>query len=171
MKIYTLHSQKGGVGKTSIALAIACLSAFKENKKTLIIDADMTGTSLIDIDNFETISSNKKSFFNDLILATPPDFKKYTSLFLSKSKQQKERFIKRFCWEVPEGENKLYYMPANPHSKNIRNIVPLLSQEDHLGFFKSRLEDILSVATFADFKYSANGWKAPAHCEQKHCMT
>ena len=36
-KIFTLHSQKGGVGKTSIALAIAGLSAFNNNNKTVTL--------------------------------------------------------------------------------------------------------------------------------------
>ncbi len=48
-RLYTIHSQKGGVGKTSIALAIAGFGAIYHNVKSLIIDADLTGTSLVDV--------------------------------------------------------------------------------------------------------------------------
>ncbi len=48
-KIYSIHSQKGGVGKTSIALAIAGFEAVFNNKKVLLIDADLTGTSIKEI--------------------------------------------------------------------------------------------------------------------------
>jgi hypothetical protein len=44
--IYSIHSQKGGVGKTSVALALASIMAKGYNKKVLIVDADMTGTSI-----------------------------------------------------------------------------------------------------------------------------
>ena len=77
-RIYTLHSQKGGVGKTSIAIAIAGLAAFHNDKMTLIIDADFTGTSFLDIPDM--IVDDKKEYFNDFILAKPSKFEEYTPI-------------------------------------------------------------------------------------------
>ncbi|MFH1114917.1 MAG: P-loop NTPase [Pseudomonadota bacterium] len=48
--LITIHSQKGGVGKTLIALYLARRMAEKDpkglNRRTVLIDADLTGTSL-----------------------------------------------------------------------------------------------------------------------------
>lgn len=56
-RLYTIHSQKGGVGKTSIAIAIAGFAAIIHQKKALIIDADMTGVSLFDMQGW-SVSDN-----------------------------------------------------------------------------------------------------------------
>ncbi len=73
--IYTIHSQKGGVGKTSIAIAIAGLAAIWQGKNALIIDADLTGTSLIDLPGWANSEGHPKSeeptYINKLILASP----------------------------------------------------------------------------------------------------
>jgi hypothetical protein len=67
-RIYTIHSQKGGVGKTSIALALAGMTGAR-GKKTLIIDADMTGASVADVPGMECESGPNSKRFNELILA------------------------------------------------------------------------------------------------------
>jgi cellulose biosynthesis protein BcsQ len=80
IKVYTIHSQKGGAGKTSIAIAIAGLSCILHKQKTLIIDCDLTGTSIIDL--FYGVDKNNKAkenikYLNSLLLATPSVFNKY----------------------------------------------------------------------------------------------
>ena len=74
IKVYTLHSQKGGAGKTSIAIAIAGLSCILHKQKTLIINCDLTGISIIDL--FYGVDKNNKAkenikYLNSLLLATP----------------------------------------------------------------------------------------------------
>ncbi|GAH39136.1 unnamed protein product [marine sediment metagenome] len=78
--IYTIHSQKGGAGKTSIAIAIAGLSRIFHKRKTLIIDCDLTGTSIIDL--FWGVDKNNKAkenfkYLNSLLLASPSVFNRY----------------------------------------------------------------------------------------------
>ncbi len=45
-KLITIHSIKGGVGKTSIALCIAALER-QRKRRAILVDLDLTGTSLI----------------------------------------------------------------------------------------------------------------------------
>jgi len=147
-RVYTLHSQKGGVGKTSIAIAIASLEAIYHKKKTVIIDADMTGSSLEDV---FSINSEEHTYLNDLILASPVDFEKYTSLLLEKQSfsQDQTAAPERLSSFRQIINQDLYYMPGSPILKEIKRVVPLISQEDYLHFFRRRLEDII-VATFAE---------------------
>ena len=147
-RIYTLHSQKGGVGKTSIAIAIAGLAALHNDKKTLIIDADFTGTSFLDITDM--IKNNLKSTFNDLILANPTNFAAYTPITHKNPKI--EKFEKKFCKEISAGNSKIFCMPGSTFIEDMQKIIPLISQEDHLNFFRQRMEDILVTATMAGFE-------------------
>ena len=149
-RIYTLHSQKGGVGKTSIAIAIAGLAAIHYDKMTLIIDADFTGTSFLDIPDM--IVDDKKEYFNDFILAKPSKFEDYTPITSVKTNEKIKRTRKKFCWNVPAGDGKIFCMPGSALVKDMQKIIPLISQEDHLRFFRHRLEDILVTATMAGFE-------------------
>jgi hypothetical protein len=149
-RIYTLHSQKGGVGKTSIALAIAGFAAFHNDKKALIIDADLTGTSLLDIPRM--VGNDDKPYFNNLILAKPSEFEKHTPIISDQAKEKAAESMSRLCWNIPKGDGKIFCMPGSPLAKDMQEIVPLISQEDHLKFFRHRLEDVLVTATLADFE-------------------
>lgn len=141
-RLYTLHSQKGGVGKTSIAIAIGSLEAIYHGKKTIIIDADMTGTSLVDV--FPS-SLEHVRYLNEVILAPPAEFEKYTSIL---SRPEGSSHDLSSLWQkIPQCE--LYYIPSSPMLRDIQRVVPLISQEDYLGFFKRRLEDFI-VATLND---------------------
>lgn len=137
VRIYTVHSQKGGVGKTSVAVAIACWSSFKHKRKTLIIDCDLTGTSLIDLfwKGDRKQQNHKVHYLNRLLLASPIAFSGY----------EKGDMESAFYLPVPNSRN-LYYIPSSPVLKDIRSIVALISQENMLHFFQSRMEDILKLA-------------------------
>lgn len=131
VKIVTIHSQKGGVGKTSLALAKAGWFNLKEGKKTLIIDGDITGTSLFDVLGAGT----SKRFLNDLLLADPMLFHEY--------QQSPQKAQADFCVLVED--TNIYYIPSSSSLADVRTIVPLISQEDKLHFFQSRMEDIIQI--------------------------
>jgi hypothetical protein len=139
-KIYSIHSQKGGVGKTSVAIAIAGWESILNKKKVLIIDADLTGTSITDIFKFNKENS-KKLFINELLLSDPQEFVKYTDL-------SKNNPIKKFCHQIIDEEElsieNLFFMPSSPEFDDIKQIISLISQEDYLHFFKIRIEDIIA---------------------------
>lgn len=148
-RIYTIHSQKGGVGKTSLAIAIAGFASIFHNKKTLIIDADLTGTSLIDV--FESSEGQHKKYFNELILANPKEFEKYTPLTSEHSTKEAEDSMNLFCRVVPQSKD-IFYMPSSPRFADILRVIPLISQEDQLHFFRHRLEDIITTAFIDKFE-------------------
>ena len=140
IKVYTIHSQKGGAGKTSIAIAIAGLSCILHKQKTLIIDCDLTGTSIIDL--FYGVDKNNKAkenikYLNSLLLATPSVFNKYENN--NKNDIEKEYFHKIGDY------NDLYYIPSSPILEDIWEIAGLISQEDKLHYFQSRMEDSLKL--------------------------
>jgi len=144
-RIYSLHSQKGGVGKTSIALAIAGLAAHKHKKKTLIIDADLTGVSLCDIPGFKRIGLNHRQYFNDLLLAPPRKFEEVVDIMLKNPKQKPpKQFNENFCWGADSPHSIITILPSSSKLKDVCRILPMITQEDHLFFFRHRFEDILA---------------------------
>lgn len=141
-RIYTIHSQKGGVGKTSLAIAIASIAA-GTNTKALIIDADLTGVSLADVPDFKVPNKTKEiKYFNEIIMASPPAFAEFTKKIYA-AKTNKTQCLKTYYLKHPEINN-LYYIPASPCLEDIAKIIPLISQENFLGFFYNRLADILA---------------------------
>lgn len=155
--LYCIHSQKGGVGKTAIAIAIAGFATLFQGKKTLLIDADLTGTSHLDIlgwlDNDKNYgeTTDKLHYFNELILANPKKFEEYTPIFSDEKERGRgiSRFYQKAC--LPN-DCTITYMPSSPCFEDIQKVVPLISQEDHLEFFQHRLEDIIVTAIMDGFK-------------------
>lgn len=140
VKIYTIHSQKGGVGKTSVALAKAGWVALKEDKKTLIIDGDITGTSLVDIFSKE---KNNVRYLNELLLSDPLVFRQY--------KKEPERVGSDFCIPIAK-HKKIFFMPSSSIFEDLKIIVALISQEERLHFFRSRMRDILELLAQNNFE-------------------
>lgn len=146
-RIYTLHSQKGGVGKTSIALALAGISAAK-GKKTLIIAGDMTGASIADVPGMEC---EPGSNFNKLILAKPNEFLQLTAIWPAPKGNEPTNLELQFCRKMV-GHESVYFIPSSAGAADVERIVPLISQEDHLHFFRHRIEDILAAAIRSGFE-------------------
>lgn len=145
-KIYSMHSQKGGVGKTSIAIAIAGLEAIFNGKKVLLIDADLTGTSIKDI-LVRKDERDPYKYINNVILAAPDDFVDYTSIISKGTKKKSSNLsgLHDFYYES-EIDPKIFFSPSSPDYNDVLEIIPLISQEDYLHFFRHRIEDIIVTA-------------------------
>lgn len=148
-RVFTIHSQKGGVGKTSIALALAGISC-AWGKKSLIIDADMTGASLADIPGVGGVRGTNKKWFNQLILATPKQFESVTTIFKTHSTKEGD-LEKQFCQKIKDYESG-FFIPSSSEPEHVAAVVPLISQEDHLHFFRHRIEDIIVAAILEGFE-------------------
>lgn len=146
-RIYTIHSQKGGVGKTSIALALAGISGAR-GKKTLIIDADMTGATIADVPGMEC---GPHSDFNKLILAKPNEFLQLTAIWPAPKNNEDTMLMRQFCHKT-NGHESVYFIPSSASPADVEKIVPLISQEDHLHFFRHRIEDTLAAAIQSGFQ-------------------
>lgn len=143
-KIYSIHSQKGGVGKTSLAIAIAGLEAIFNGKKVLLIDADLTGTSIKDVLGDNSI---QYEYINKVILAAPNDFMKYTPI-ISKLKNKNSTTpggLHGLSYKSLIDQN-IFFSPSSPDYNDVLEIIPLISQEDYLHFFKHRFEDVIVTA-------------------------
>jgi len=149
-RIYTIHSQKGGVGKTSIALALAGISGAR-GKKTLIIDADMTGASIADVPGMECELENTSKRFNQLILARPDEFMQLTANGRAPRDNEDTMLMRQFCQKI-SGHESVYFIPSSAGPVDVETIVPLISQEDHLHFFRHRIEDTLAAAIRSGFQ-------------------
>ena len=143
-RLYTTHSQKGGVGKTSVAIAIAGFAAIFLEKKALIIDADMTGVSLYDVVGWS--DGKGPRYLNEILLASP---RRYEAI-LNKRGDSGDN-LHQYFHNVSECEN-IKYIPASPCIDDITCLVPLMSQEDLHRFFRYRLEDIIAAAIENQFE-------------------
>lgn len=149
-RIYTIHSQKGGVGKTSIALALAGMTG-AIGKKTLIIDADMTGACIADVPGMECESGPPSKRFNELILAKPNEFMRVTAMWPALKKNKDAILTRQFCQKMV-GHDCVYFISSSARSEDVETMVPLISQEDHLHFFRHRIEDTLAAAIREGFQ-------------------
>ncbi len=94
-RLYTLHSQKGGVGKTSLAIAIAGLERAFRGARTLLVDADLTGTCIGDALRKDPAELRPKRWLNDLLLADPDVF---TELTVKPGRRESRSRDKEAAW-------------------------------------------------------------------------
>ena len=150
-RLYTLHSQKGGVGKTSLAIAIAALEGMLRGVRTVLIDMDITGTCLADALGVDPPAEQPR-YVNDLLLASPDAFLDLTvHRRIGRSRKQPEAEYWRLYlhhWQAPRTDTTPFdYIASDPALDRVRQIVPSLAQEHNLHFYCERLRDaVVSLA-------------------------
>lgn len=172
LKIVSIHSHKGGVGKTSIALGTAIILTCDYNKRVLLIDADFSGASIADaIDEFSIVpivnglgKIDKKSISRRALKiyienrtkyysADLPDYNAdlpyflndYIMEFVDFSKKEK---VKDFLWEweidykPKKIKKKMQAFPSSSHIEDIREM-SRLCDSNYAEFVISGINDCI----------------------------
>ncbi len=154
-RLFTLHSQKGGVGKTSLAVGIACLESITRKAQTIIVDADLTGTSICDAFGLERGSPKQEKtsrrFLNEILLADPDEC---LQLLMSHRRAPKTfGALGKFILSSDDSrDDSPYLMQSNPDLGAVREMVPLLPQERHLHYFAQRLHQLVVALCRVGFR-------------------
>jgi cellulose biosynthesis protein BcsQ len=165
--LITVHSQKGGVGKTLISLYLARRMAedigtgvkTEKGLGTVLIDADLTGTSFVDFLPFsarkddgtlygpaETKELIKKRtdnksnnirelhFLNDYLQCTPPAYNNYKA-----NKKLHQLLWKSSSDNFPQ---KLSVIPSSGCVDDVQRTLLNIFREDITGFIRSRMSEL-----------------------------
>jgi len=156
-RLYTIHSQKGGVGKTALAIAIAGLESSIRKSKTLLIDTDITGTCIVDSIGSKPTDFAEKSYFGDLLLANPDEFLRLITLPRGRPKKGnrwRKSWNKYLCPLPFRDKNKPGFdiLQSICTLSQLRDIIPSLAQEHYLHFYAERLHDILLAVAGLDYR-------------------
>ena len=148
-RLYTLHSQKGGVGKTSIAIAIAGLECVEEGARTLFLDADLTGTCVADALGMPWTDDPRRTWLNDILLASPDEFLELTHPGRRGMRESTRQKWRELVLPIRVGESSevtIDVIPSNPDMYEVRRIIPSLAQECNLHYYADRLQALVLAA-------------------------
>ena len=164
LECISLHSVKGGVGKTTLAV-LAALRLARRGRPTWLVDLDLLGTSLADALPLEAPLHPER----------PLDLTRAPVDYLSAGASQREAFRRAhgiganvpylddfilhanpswdperdarpeaIGWRLAGGPESLRVLPAQATPASAGLILPLLRDDGHSGFLESRLEWLLS---------------------------
>lgn len=128
MEIVSLHSQKGGTGKTSIALSLA-IEAQRRKLKPLLIDMDLSGTSIKDSIHLKLVNQDQSisEFFRSLVLKNPTDY-------IATAEIQ----------DLGMGTKEELAVLLGDAQTGI-DLMPLVYKENHSQFLRSRVESLINA--------------------------
>jgi hypothetical protein len=84
-------------------------------------------------------------------MADPEFFDSYIKVIPGNDDKTNKDISKDFCREF-EKDSHIFYTSSSPEYKDINQIIPLISQENRLHFFRHRLEDIIVTAIKDNFE-------------------
>lgn len=129
--LISLHSQKGGTGKTSIALNLA-LWAKANGKNPLFIDADLSGTSVSDSLHFkvpvEPFQNIEDYFLEVGVKREPSEYFAHASV----------------TDRLSQVEHTIPVLLGKSQSAQI--LMPLVYKENHTNYLRMRLENLINSA-------------------------
>lgn len=165
LRCVSVHSVKGGVGKSTLSYALALALAREE--PTLLVDVDLTGTSLADVLTLEapswsgemdlrrapdgwlpwpearrrvgvrahTLEGHPVPFLNDFLLWRE-----------GRSQLEEDVHPAALAWRLsPEAapDARLYVIPSSALPRDLAKILPVIYDELHAGYLEGRLEWLL----------------------------
>jgi septum site-determining protein MinD len=147
MKSIAIHSYKGGVGKTTIALLLAKYLASK-NCKTCVIDFDFIGSGIVDL---LTLDSGPKAYLDDYFLEFEADKADLSRLFAvpRDSDIEKNPFTLILNRQITaKGEAKL-----EKQTRLRSEMMGMIANEPHFQMISAKTRALLDRLKKEGFKY------------------
>lgn len=133
----SVHSLRGGVGKSTKALRIAKEAALTQ--PTLLVELDLVSSryaesvwALLPDGGRQEIGNPRGPYVNDFLLARRDRF----------DPEQDVR-LQDIWWQVLEADGTLYLCPSSPWPAAVQAVLPVIYDELNTGFIESRLEWLL----------------------------
>lgn len=167
LNVWSFHSVKGGVGKTTLSVLVARHLA-ERGERVLVVDLDLTGTSLADglalrapvWDDPEgrrllTRPPDRREAIGDRLFgsrertpASPP----FLNDFLLREQDEDwtvdEAHPEAFAWSLPEDDalaDRLFVVPSSAFPSDLDRVLALLYDEPFSAWAESRLEWLLDA--------------------------
>lgn len=167
---YSIHSVKGGVGKSTLSTAIAhTLACRHRGTEVFLIDMDLTGTSLGDALPLEApswpegqvdllrpptgnLSRDETLLQIDLRQDGPYDVSQlrvpYLNDFLlwadADWSTQRDVLPEALCWRLQAGPDNLRVLPSSALPDDLQRIIPVIFDEEYAAFLEQRVEALLA---------------------------
>jgi MinD-like ATPase involved in chromosome partitioning or flagellar assembly len=175
LQCYSVHSVKGGVGKSTISVLTAvALSDAHRDARTYLIDMDLTGTSLADVLPLLAPKWDGVGPTDRIELLQPPnDFHKHDEsrqrieerggappgaavigvpflndylLFTPQDWKEVQDVPPRgISWKLAHGPDNLRVLPSSALPRDLARALPVIYDEEHAGFLEGRLEYLLAA--------------------------
>lgn len=168
----SVHSVKGGVGKSTLATLAAVSLARRTGRPTWLVDMDLTGTSLADVlplvapawsaqgvderltlerapDHFHDVETTRAQIERR---ATRPEPMRFDVPFLNDFilhatpswSQENELHPKSLGWQLRGGPPSLRVLPSSALPGDLDRILPVIFDEERSAFIEARLEWLLA---------------------------
>jgi len=168
----SVHSVKGGVGKSTLATLAAISLARTTQRPTWLVDMDLTGTSLADVlpleapawtmheadkplaleqapDGFHDVEATRAHIERR---ATRPEPGRFDVPFLNDFilhatpswSQENELHPKSLGWRLRGGASSLRVLPSSALPGDLDRILPVIFDEERSAFIEARLEWLLA---------------------------
>lgn len=168
LRCFSFHSVKGGVGKSTLSTFVAHGLA-RQGEDVVLIDLDLTGTSLSDVLALEAPRWNGDA----IDLRSPPGagyfdraetLRRIATRDPSRLETMQVPYLNDFLlwsdpdwstdrdvvpqalsWRVKEGPAKLAVIPSSALPADLERIIPVIFDEEHAAFLEARLEVLLDA--------------------------
>lgn len=169
LECYSVHSVKGGVGKSTVATLIAIHRARETNERVFLIDMDLTGTSLGDVlpicaPRWTSLPEERSDFLGpptdrwdraetmrQIELRGEPDagvgipFLNDFLLFQTPDwAEGTDLAVEALCWKFADSLENLHVLCSSALPSDLEQTLPVIYDEEHSAFLQHRLEFLLA---------------------------
>ncbi len=172
LRCYSFHSVKGGVGKSTLATACALALAERDGEPVVLIDMDLTGTSLGDVLKLEAPRWNAEHPVLKALEGPSDGFSSHEETMERVRLRQDEElrgvgappYLNDFLlfpapervdiedadpvgllWRLQRGPEALRIIPSSALPRDVEAIVSVVYDEERTAFLQQRLEYLMEA--------------------------